>query len=171
MSGWIPRDASFCPAFPTSITTQSRTKPSKPAWARSSLPPRKWTLLPASADGHGAVVLLDAWYNSQQRKNAAGQTESFHYKWTDWSDSGYSLFAHMLRSAGLATQTLPAAPTPESLASAAYYAHRLPGYPGEESKSALHDQCRRRCHRRLGPARRRPHPHGKRSAQRRHSNT
>lgn len=83
------------------------------------------------ADGHGAVVLLDAWYNSQQRKNAAGQTESFHYKWTDWSDSGYSLFAHMLRSAGVATQTLPTAPTPEALAGAAYYAIVSPDIPAK----------------------------------------
>ena len=34
--------------------------------------------------------MLDAWYNSQQRKNAAGQMESFHYKWSDLSNSGYS---------------------------------------------------------------------------------
>jgi unsaturated rhamnogalacturonyl hydrolase len=86
-------------------------------------------LSPASRAGHGAIVLLDAWYNSQQRKNAAGQMESFHYKWSDDSDSGYSLFGHMLRSAGLATATLPAAPTPGNLRNAAYYLIVSPDIP------------------------------------------
>ena len=82
-----------------------------------------------SGAGRGAAILLDAWYNSQQRKNAAGQLESFHYKWNDFSDSGYSLFGHMLRSSGLRTQTLAAAPTPEGLAGAAYYLIVSPDIP------------------------------------------
>lgn len=86
-------------------------------------------LTPASTAGHGTVFLLDAFYNSQQRKNAAGQMESFHYKWNDWSDSGYSLFAHMLRSKGISTQTLSAAPTPESLSNANYYLIVSPDIP------------------------------------------
>ncbi len=88
-------------------------------------------LAPESTTGHGAIVLLDAWYNSQQRKNAAGQLQSFHYKWTDWSDSGYSLFAHMLRSAGLRTETLAAAPTPKNLQNAGYYLIVSPDIPAK----------------------------------------
>ena len=38
--------------------------------------------------GRNRTVLLDAWYNSQTRKNAAGQTGLFHYKWDDYSNSG-----------------------------------------------------------------------------------
>jgi len=82
-------------------------------------------LAPTTAD----TVLLDAWFNSQQRTNAAGQPESFHYKFTDFSDSGYSLFDHMLQSAGLQTQTLFAAPTAANLQSAAYYLIVSPDIP------------------------------------------
>lgn len=86
-------------------------------------------LASAGASGHGAVVLLDAWFNSQQRKNAAGQLESFHYKWNDWSNSGYALFGHMLRSRGLQTQTLAAAPTAQNLSGASYYVIVSPDIP------------------------------------------
>lgn len=86
-------------------------------------------LAPGSSAGRGAEVLLDAWYNSQQRKNAAGLTESFHYKWNDLSDSGYSIFGHLLRSAGLRTETLASAPTAKNLASAAYYLIVSPDIP------------------------------------------
>jgi unsaturated rhamnogalacturonyl hydrolase len=61
--------------------------------------------------GRGKTVLLDAWYNSQTRKNAAGQTVLYHYKWDDFANSGYSIFGHMLREYGLRTETLPKAPT------------------------------------------------------------
>ncbi len=88
-------------------------------------------LAPDSRAGHRAIVLLDAWFNSQQRKNAAGQLQPYHYKWTDWSDSGYSLFGHMLRSAGLATQTLPFAPTAENLSGASYYLIVSPDIPAK----------------------------------------
>ena len=91
-------------------------------------------LAPDSRAGHGAVVLLDAWFNSQQRKNAAGQLEPYHYKWTDFSDSGYSLFGHMLRSRGLKTQTLPAAPTAENLRNASYYLIVSPDIPVKNPK-------------------------------------
>ena len=61
--------------------------------------------------GGGKTVLLDAWYNSQTRKNAAGQTVLYHYKWDDYANSGYSIFGHMLREYGLKTETLTHAPT------------------------------------------------------------
>jgi unsaturated rhamnogalacturonyl hydrolase len=86
-------------------------------------------LAPRSMTGRGAIVLLDAWYNSQQRKNAAGQLESYHYKWNDFSNSGYSLLGHMLRSRGLKAETLPAAPTSENLRDASYYLIVSPDIP------------------------------------------
>jgi unsaturated rhamnogalacturonyl hydrolase len=66
-------------------------------------------------------VLLDAWFNSQKRKNAAGKTDYFHYKWTDCSNSGFSLFGHIFRSYGIATDTLYTAPTLTNLKGAQYY--------------------------------------------------
>ena len=33
--------------------------------------------------GRGKTVMLDAWYNSQQRQDASGHIVYFHYKWND----------------------------------------------------------------------------------------
>ena len=66
-------------------------------------------------------MLLDAWFNSQTRTNAAGQTELYHYKWDDTRDSGYSLFGQIWRSDGVQTKTLTTAPTIEELRATQYY--------------------------------------------------
>ena len=84
---------------------------------------------PTAAIARGERVMLDAWYNSQQRKNAAGQSESFHYKWSDLSDSGYSLFGHIFQSFGAVTETLYSAPTKISLAKARFYIIVSPDIP------------------------------------------
>jgi unsaturated rhamnogalacturonyl hydrolase len=76
---------------------------------------------PTATAGLGETVVLDAWYNSQTRQNAAGQTELFHYKWNDFANSGFSLFGHIWRSYGVATKTLTGAPTAEELRGAQFY--------------------------------------------------
>ena len=83
----------------------------------------------ASTLARGQTVMLDAWYNSQQRKNPAGQMESFHYKWSDQSDSGYSLLRHMFQSYGAATDTLYSAPTRDKLSKAQFYIIVSPDIP------------------------------------------
>jgi unsaturated rhamnogalacturonyl hydrolase len=81
--------------------------------------------------GAGETVLLDAWYNSQTRRNAAGQMELFHYKWDDFSNSGYSLFAQIWRSYGVATKMLGSAPTVEKLKDAQFYIIVSPDIPSK----------------------------------------
>jgi unsaturated rhamnogalacturonyl hydrolase len=71
--------------------------------------------------GQGKTALMDAWFNSQTRKNALGQIELFHYKWDDDSASGYSLFGRAFQSYGVSLATLPAAPTAAALAHAQIY--------------------------------------------------
>ena len=71
--------------------------------------------------GRGKTVLLDAWFNSQTRKDASGQMVSYHYKWDDFSNSGYSLFGHLLREYGLKLNTLYKAPTVQDLDKAQIY--------------------------------------------------
>jgi unsaturated rhamnogalacturonyl hydrolase len=71
--------------------------------------------------GRGQTALLDGWYNSQKRPNAAGQMVEFHYKWNDYSNEGYSIFGHIFRTYGVATKSLDAAPTAESLKRAQIY--------------------------------------------------
>jgi unsaturated rhamnogalacturonyl hydrolase len=84
---------------------------------------------PTAALAQGQTVLLDAWYNSQQRKNAAGQAEYFHYKWSDLSDSGYALFGQMFQTYGMMTETLYAAPTQSNLEHAKFYIIVSPDIP------------------------------------------
>lgn len=78
-------------------------------------------LAPNATEGLGSTVMLDAWYNSQTRTNAAGQKVLFHYKWDDYSNPGFSLFGHIFRSYGVATKELTTAPTKEKLRGARYY--------------------------------------------------
>jgi len=70
---------------------------------------------PTAAIGRSKTVLLDAWFNSQTRKDATGQMVSYHYKWNDFSNSGYSLFGTLLRSYGFKTETLYQKPTVSDL--------------------------------------------------------
>ncbi|MDE3200211.1 MAG: glycoside hydrolase family 88 protein [Acidobacteriota bacterium] len=71
--------------------------------------------------GLGKTILLDAWYNSQTHKNAAGQNVLYHYKWNDLSNNGYWLLGRMFRNRGVKTETLTTAPTTEKLKEADFY--------------------------------------------------
>jgi len=86
-----------------------------------------------ATEGRGDTVLLDAWFNSQQRKNAGGEMESFHYKWNDRSNSGFSLLGHIFRSYGISTQTLSIAPTVKDLQHAQFYIIVSPDIPSKNS--------------------------------------
>ena len=86
-------------------------------------------LASTAALAKGQTVMVDAWYNSQQRRNAAGQMEYYHYKWSDLSDSGYSLLGHLFRSYGAGTATLVSAPTEAKLSHAQFYIIVSPDIP------------------------------------------
>jgi unsaturated rhamnogalacturonyl hydrolase len=81
--------------------------------------------------GHGATVLLDAWFNSQKRPNAFGQDGYFHYKWDDLSNSGYSLLGHVFRNFGAETKTLATKPTLADLHQAQVYIIVSPDIPAK----------------------------------------
>ena len=81
--------------------------------------------------GRGKTVLLDAWFNSQTRPDAFGQQVSFHYKWNDLSNSGYSLFGHIFNNFGAETKTLYAAPTLAALRQAQVYIIVSPDIPAK----------------------------------------
>jgi unsaturated rhamnogalacturonyl hydrolase len=57
--------------------------------------------------GQGKTVLMDGWFNSQTRKNAAGPETLFHYKWNDDSNDGDAFFGRAFQQYGvkLAVQT------------------------------------------------------------------
>jgi unsaturated rhamnogalacturonyl hydrolase len=88
------------------------------------------TALGYSAD-RSERVLVDAWFNSQQRTNAAGKQEYFHYKWDDVSNSGFFLFGQIFRGFGVATDTLYSAPTAANLKGAQFYIIVSPDIPAK----------------------------------------
>jgi unsaturated rhamnogalacturonyl hydrolase len=71
--------------------------------------------------GSGRTVLVDGWFNSQQRADAFGRQIEFHYKWNTWDEAGYSLFGHIFHNFGAATSELDAEPTTANLRSAQIY--------------------------------------------------
>ncbi len=84
-----------------------------------------------ASQAQGETVMVDAWFNSQQRLNAAGQKQYFHYKWNDLSDSGFSLFGHIFQSYGMSLDTLYTAPTVEKLKGSKYYIIVSPDIPAK----------------------------------------
>jgi unsaturated rhamnogalacturonyl hydrolase len=69
----------------------------------------------------GDTVVVDGWFNSQQRTDAFGQQVNFHYKWNTWDNPGYSLFGHLFREFGAQTSELDAEPTLANLKGADVY--------------------------------------------------
>jgi unsaturated rhamnogalacturonyl hydrolase len=79
--------------------------------------------------GQGKTVLVDAWFNSQTRKNAAGQMELFHYKWDDDANSGFAFFGRALERYGVRLATEVGAPTAADLKRAQIYVLASPDIP------------------------------------------
>ena len=71
--------------------------------------------------GRGAKVVVDGWFNSQQRRDAFGRMVEFHYKWRTEDEPGYSLFGHLFRLFGAETAELDAEPTLANLNGAQVY--------------------------------------------------
>jgi unsaturated rhamnogalacturonyl hydrolase len=71
--------------------------------------------------GRDKVVLLDGWFNSQQRTDAFGQPVIYHYKWKTWDNPGYSIFGHIFQYYGARTQELDEEPTFANLKDAHVY--------------------------------------------------
>ena len=66
---------------------------------------------PESTIARSQTVVVDGWFDSQQRTDAFGQQIEFHYKWNTWDNPGYSLFGHLFRQFGAQTSELDAEPT------------------------------------------------------------
>jgi unsaturated rhamnogalacturonyl hydrolase len=81
--------------------------------------------------GHGKTVLMDAWFNSQTRKNAARQNELFHYKWDDDANSGFSFFGQAFERYGVKLATDDSAPTTAGLKRAQIYVLASPDIPSK----------------------------------------
>ena len=79
--------------------------------------------------GQGKTALVDAWFNSQTRKNAAGQTELFHYKWDDDANSGFAFLGRAFQRYGVTLATETTAPNMADLKKAQIYVLASPDIP------------------------------------------
>ena len=71
--------------------------------------------------GQGKTVMLDSYFNNEMRKDASGQMVSWHYKWDELSNGGFSLWGNVFRSYGVKTETLREAPTAANLKKSSIY--------------------------------------------------
>jgi unsaturated rhamnogalacturonyl hydrolase len=80
----------------------------------------------------GKTVLLDSYFNDEHLVNKlTGKTTSFHYKWEEMDNNGFSMFGHIFNNYGFNTQTLYTAPTAEHLKKVAVYVIVDPDIPKE----------------------------------------
>jgi rhamnogalacturonyl hydrolase YesR len=114
---------------PSSDTPEPASAPKQPS--SSSTHPEASCAHQGPSANRNVTALVDAWFNSQTRKNAFGQTELFHYKWNDDSNNGYSFFGRAFRRNGAVLATLPAAPTPAALCQAQVYIIASPDIPSK----------------------------------------
>lgn len=77
--------------------------------------------MPFSLAASAQKVLLDSYFNNEEKKDASGQLRSWHYKWGETAMSGFSIFGQEFLRNGADTATLHAAPTMLNLKGAAVY--------------------------------------------------
>ena len=83
------------------------------------------------AVAQGKTVLVDAWFNSQTRKNPVGGMELFHYKWDDDSNNGFSFFGRMFQRYGMKLAEEMTAPSAEDLRGKQIYIFASPDIPSK----------------------------------------
>lgn len=84
--------------------------------------------------GKGKTIVLDSYFNNETKKDSTGQTISWHYKWDELDNGGFSLWGNVFRSYGAKTETLNAAPTAANLKGSSVYIIVDPDTPTETEK-------------------------------------
>ncbi|MGA3032630.1 MAG: glycoside hydrolase family 88 protein [Terracidiphilus sp.] len=84
---------------------------------------------PESTMALGDTVVIDGWFNSQERTDAFGRSDLYHYKWDTWDEPGYSLFGHLFREFGARTKVLAPRPSLAGLKGAKVYVIASPDNP------------------------------------------
>jgi unsaturated rhamnogalacturonyl hydrolase len=65
--------------------------------------------------GSGKTVLLDSYFNNEERKDITGAPQSFHYKWEEMDNNGFSIWGFAFRARGAKLETLYQAPAADRL--------------------------------------------------------
>ncbi len=72
-------------------------------------------MLETSVIGKGKVVMLDSYFNNEKKKDITGIEKSWHYKWNEKNNGGFSMFGSVFNKFGATTKTLYEAPTAKNL--------------------------------------------------------
>ncbi|WP_419801702.1 DUF4350 domain-containing protein [Mucilaginibacter sp.] len=75
----------------------------------------------ARAKAQEKVVTLDSYFNNEHRKTADGAVQSFHYKWEEKDNNGFSIFGEIFKNNGARLQTLYEEPTLNKLKKTTVY--------------------------------------------------
>lgn len=98
--------------------------------------------------GKGKVVTLDSYFNNEKKKDITGIEKSWHYKWNEKSNSGFSMFGSVFNRFGATTKTLYEAPTAKNLQGVDVYIivdadnvadNPTPNYMSEKDAQAIYD--------------------------------
>jgi unsaturated rhamnogalacturonyl hydrolase len=81
--------------------------------------------------GKGKTVLLDSYFNNEYEADASGKKKSWHYKWDEQDNGGFSLLGKVFNDHGIATQTSYERPSKELLSHADMYIIVDPDVPKE----------------------------------------
>jgi unsaturated rhamnogalacturonyl hydrolase len=71
--------------------------------------------------GKNKTVILDSYFNNEVKKDQSGNDVSWHYKWEERANGGFSFWAEQFENSGFKTKTLYQAPTLANLKNAAAY--------------------------------------------------
>jgi len=83
----------------------------------------------------GKNVVLDSYFNDEHLTDKlTGKNVSFHYKWEEEDNNGFSTFAHIFHNYGFKTSTLYTGPTAANLKNASVYVIVDPDIPKENPK-------------------------------------
>lgn len=82
----------------------------------------------------GKTVLLDSYFNNETRTDQSNNVVSWHYKWDEQANGGFSFWATQFNLAGFKTKTLYQAPTLANLKEASVYIIVDPDFEKENPK-------------------------------------
>ncbi len=81
--------------------------------------------------GKGKTVILDSYFNDEHKKDVTGATVSYHYKWEEEDNNGFSFFNNVFQNYGVKTTTLYQAPDADNLKKGDIYIIVDPDIPKE----------------------------------------
>lgn len=82
----------------------------------------------------GKTVLLDSYFNSETKTDQSGNVVSWHYKWEEQANGGFSFWGTQFNLAGFKTKTLYQKPTMANLRDASVYIIVDPDFEKENPK-------------------------------------